>query len=162
VLTSYAAFAGNGCPSVKEIKRTSGEFSWISQAPGWTGHFAYPQQAKGSSTHVTRFMEARWIQLTNLEKSQGYFECDYQGNYDDEMIRFVQAGTRANVKPTDSHWSCQLNPHFPGVQCTCSTSTELCVLEKIDDSPAPEPMYIDPAATSTGESPAPMDTYRDK
>ncbi|HLF67246.1 MAG TPA: hypothetical protein VI522_06465, partial [Gammaproteobacteria bacterium] len=59
-------FAGNGCPPVKDIKRTSGEFSWISQVPGWTGHFSYPQQAKGHSTHVIRFIEARWIQLTNL------------------------------------------------------------------------------------------------
>jgi hypothetical protein len=130
--------------------------------PGWSGQYVYPQQGKGSSTHVTRFVEARWIQLTNLEDSQGYFECDYQGNYDAEIIRFVQSGTRANVKPTDIHWSCQLNPHFPGTQCICSASSELCLLEAVDNSPAPQPIYIDPAATNTGESIPPLDNYRDK
>ncbi len=159
---SVSVYANNGCPTVKDIQRTSGEFSWFSKAPGWTGHFAYPQQAKGNSTHVLRFMEARWIQLTNLENSQGFFECDYQGNYDDEIIRFVQAGTRANVKPTDPHWACQLNPHFPGVQCQCSAGAELCRLEAINNAPGPTPIYINPEATSKAIPPLPSETYRDK
>lgn len=161
LLISHTVFAypGNGCPSVKEIKRTSGEFSWSSSAPGWTGHFAYPVRGKGHSTHVTHFAHARWIQLTNLEDSQGYFECDYRGNYQDEIIRFVQAGTLANKKPTDNHWSCQLNPNFPGAQCECSVSSELCLLEAVDNSPAPTPIYIHPEAAAGLESPGEMNHY---
>ena len=163
IVISHSSIAANSCPDIKEIKRTSGEFSWTSDAPGWTGHFAYPQQAKGHSTHVTYFLEARWIQLTNLTDSQGYFECDYQGSYGDEVIRFVQAGTHANLKPKDIHWTCHLNPSFPGTQCTCSMSTELCVLEAIDNNPAPKPIYINPeATTNTGASPAAIDYFRDK
>lgn len=157
-VASATAFAGNGCPNVKEIKRTSGEFSWYSLVPGWTGHFAYPMQGKGHSTEVKNFIEARWIQLTNLKDSQGYFECDYQGNYDDEVIRFMQAGTRANLKPTDNHWYCQLNPNFPGTQCTCSMSTQLCILEAVPTS-VDNPVYVNPDVTSIGGSPAEVDTF---
>jgi hypothetical protein len=156
------AHSNNTCPDVKEIKRTSGEYSWISYAPGWSGSYTSPIQGKGNSTHVTNFIEARWIQLSNLEDSQGYFECDYHGNYDGEIIRFVQVGTRANLKPTDNHWSCQLNPNFPGVQCICSISTQHCVLETIDNSPAPTPIYINPHGTAPLESPPDVNTYRDK
>ncbi|MGA2655813.1 MAG: DUF3757 domain-containing protein [Gammaproteobacteria bacterium] len=158
----FAAHSNANCPNLDEIKRTSGEYSWISYAPGWSGAFAFPQQGKGSSTHVAGFIEARWIQLTNLEDSQGYFECDYRGNYDGEIIRFVQAGTRANKKPTDNHWSCQLNPSFPGVQCICSMSTERCVMETIDNSAPPTPIYIDPSATEPLPSPPDINHYRDK
>ncbi|MFA6036789.1 MAG: DUF3757 domain-containing protein [Legionellales bacterium] len=164
LLASFTSFANmnanNTCPSLKEIKRTSGEYSWYSQAPGWTGHFAFPQHAKGNSTKVSGFIEARWIQLTNLENSYGYFECDYHGNYDGEVIRFVQAGTRADLKPTNINWYCNLNPHFPGPQCVCSVSTELCLLEAYDASAAPTPMYIDPAATDAADHA--RETYIDK
>ncbi len=161
LLISLPALAANSCPGVKDIKRTSGEFSWTSQVPSWTGHYAFPLRAKGNSTEVTYFIEARWIQLTNLTESQGYFECDYQGNYDGEIIRFVQSGTHAGPKPTDTHWSCNLNPNFPSPQCVCSAGSELCVLETVDNSPPPQPMYINPAATNTGES-FPSTEYLDK
>jgi hypothetical protein len=153
---------GNGCPSVSAIERTSGEFSWISKTPGWSGQYVYPMQGKGHSTHVTQFIEARWIQVNNLENAAGYVECDYRGNYDDEVIRFVQAGTRAQGKPTDIHWTCQLNPHFPGVQCHCSASTQMCVLYAMDNQANAEPMYINPEGHAGMESMPPVDVYMDK
>lgn len=159
LLMAQSVMAWNGCPRVADIQRTSGEYSWYSLVPGWTGAFIYPMQGKGSSTHVTQFIETRWIQLNNLDDSAGYFECDYQGNYDSEVIRFMQAGTMALPKPTHMHWSCQLNPHFPGAQCVCSAGPELCMLEERNGS-VPEPIVVNPGVG--GLPPVGVDVYRDK
>lgn len=114
------------CPSLDQIQRISGEYHWITKAPGWEGAFIAPHNGKGNSTQVIRFIGAHWIQVNNLTDGPGYVECNYQGNWDGEIIRFTQAGIHNTPKPTDQHWNCVLNPHFPGVQCTCAMSPELC------------------------------------
>lgn len=114
------------CPELDQIKRVSGEYLWISKKPGWDGAFFLPFNGKGNSTQVTRFIGAQWIQVNNLTDGAGYVECDYKGNWDDEVIRFTQAGIHNTPKPTHPHWSCALNPNFPGVQCTCSMGPSQC------------------------------------
>ena len=68
------------CPSLRDIQRTPGEYGWKSTHPGWSGQFFSPTNAKGASTHISTFLEARWIALNNLPTSPGYIQCDYLGN----------------------------------------------------------------------------------
>jgi len=122
------AHAQNHCPDVRTISRVQGEYAWKSTDGRWEGYFASPRYGRGESSHIKSFRQSRWMQLTNLNEALGMVECDYLGNYGDEVIRFAQVGTAATPKPQSTNWACQYNPSFPGIQCTCSGEAAGCSL----------------------------------
>ncbi len=115
------------CPDIKTIQRVSGEFAWVTSQPGWEGYFAIPRFGRGHSDKIKFFKEARWLQLSNLNDATGVLECDYQGTYDDEVIRFVLSLNQTAQKPTGQNWACNFNPEFvPGPQCKCTGEASTC------------------------------------
>jgi hypothetical protein len=129
LLAATANAAPFACPEVKTIQRISGEFSWITSEPGWEGFYAVPRFGRGQSSEIKYFKEARWIQLSNLNDAKGIVECDYVGNYNDEIIRFVLSMNQTTKKPTNLNWACEFNPDFPGTQCKCTGEARVCVVE---------------------------------
>lgn len=120
--------AMNHCPDISTISRVQGEYAWKSTDGRWEGYFAKPRYGRGESSKIKTFQQGRWMQLTNLNEALGVIECDYLGNFDDEIIRFVQVGTAATPKPESLNWSCHFNPNYPGVQCMCSGEAAGCTL----------------------------------
>jgi len=116
----------NFCPDLSEIKRTPGEYSWATTRPGWEGQFIAPLHAKGYSTEISSFAEARWIAFSNLPTTAGYIQCDYNGNLNEEVIRFSQIGSRATHQPTGINWVAQTPMTFPNVQATCTSTPRDC------------------------------------
>jgi len=116
----------NSCPEITEIQRTPGEYSWTTTREGWEGQFKAPQNAKGFSTKIQNFAEARWIAFSNLPDTTGFVQCDYVGNIGEEVIRFSQMGNRTTQKPTNINWVEQHVVTFPSVQATCSASPYDC------------------------------------
>jgi hypothetical protein len=126
MLCSPFAFAKDACPEVGSISRVPGEYAWVSTDGRWEGYFVSPRIGRGDSNEVKNFRQARWIQLTNLIDSAGVVECDYQGNYGEEVIRFVQLSAASSEKPKSQNWSCELNPDLPGTQCLCGGEATEC------------------------------------
>lgn len=122
------------CPPVKDLLRTQGEYSWFSNQPGWEGGFIAPTQGKGSSTQISNFIRASWVQLNNKIDSLGYVVCEYKGNYGDEVIRFTQTAITkvqqekeiVSKKPTSINWNCNIMPTYPSAACTCSGEVSSC------------------------------------
>lgn len=114
------------CPPADTISRVPGEYAWESKDGRWQGYFAGPRVGRGSSTHVTDFQQTRWIQLNDLPDSYGVIECDYSGNFSDEIIRFVSIDSTATKLPSGIHWSCDFNPQIPGTQCVCAGDPAEC------------------------------------
>lgn len=132
ILTSNAfAESDNQCPKLNEIHRTPGEYSWTTTVPSWEGYFAEPLNAKGYSNKVKNFLQARWIQFTNLPSSPGYIQCDYAGDIGEEVIRFVQKGNKATQKPSDIAWTKVENLKFPSVQRECGGAAENCKFKQL-------------------------------
>lgn len=130
LLTSMAASATKiTCPDLRDIQRVSGQYSWTTPTPGWEGFFASPYFGRGESVTLKYFKEARWLQLSNLNDSKGVLECDYVGNYNDEIIRFVLSMNQTTEKPRNQNWMCQFNPDFPGQQCKCVGEAAQCWAE---------------------------------
>ncbi len=117
------------CPDVRSIQRVSGQYAWVTAEPGWEGFFAVPRYGRGQSSEIKYFKEARWLQLSNLNNAKGIVECDYVGNYNDEIIRFVLSLNQNTQKPSNQHWFCEFNPEFPGTQCRCSGEPHLCAVD---------------------------------
>ena len=128
LLLPLAALADT-CPEAENIVRTPGENSWFSNEPGWEGGFNAPTPGNGYSTDITHFMKAHWIQTTNVEEAPGYVVCDYKGNYDDEIIRFIQSVRASAERPNSVNWQCQINQEYPSTACTCSALEEQCVFD---------------------------------
>lgn len=124
-LMSASVFA-DSCPEPKEIVRTPGENSWFVNAPGWDGGFYYPFPGTGHSTHIAHFKDAQWIQVTNIESGLGYVVCDYQGNYDGEVIRIAQMQEDITKRPKSVNWTCKINTDYPSTACTCSGLASQC------------------------------------
>jgi hypothetical protein len=124
-LISVSAWA-DSCPEPREIVRTPGENSWFSNKTGWEGGFYYPLPGKGYSTHISHFKEAQWVQVTNIETGLGHVVCDYQGNYDDEIIRIVQTREDITKRPKSVNWNCKINLDYPSTACTCSGLASQC------------------------------------
>lgn len=114
------------CPLISEIYRTPGEYSWNSKVPGWDGFFYSPRSAQGGSTELINFREARWIQLTNLPTSDGFVQCDYTGDYGDEIIRFTMSGRHVAEHPRGPQWIQEQHISFPNVQAVCTDSERRC------------------------------------
>lgn len=122
---SVSAWA-DACPEPKEIVRTPGENSWFSNKAGWEGGFYYPLPGTGHSTHISFFKEAQWIQVTNIETGLGHVVCDYQGNYQEEVIRIVQTREDITKRPKSVNWSCHINQTYPSTACRCSGMASQC------------------------------------
>lgn len=121
-------FALETCPEASSITRVPGEYAWQSADGRWEGYFALPRTGRGDSNQVTFFLQARWIQLTDMLDSKGVVECDYTGNSNAETIRFVTNVSAATSKPRGPHWSCDFNPDVPGTRCVCSGDSKDCWL----------------------------------
>lgn len=126
VLAPVLACALETCPDISTISRIPGEYGWQSTDGRWEGYFLLPRVGRGNSSQVIGFEEARWIQLNNLINSAGIVECDYIGNGQGEIIRFVTNVSAAVPKPTDINWSCEFNPDVPGTQCLCGGEPNGC------------------------------------
>lgn len=118
------------CPAVDDIQRVNGEYAWQSHNSLFEGYFAFPMVGRGQSSRVTQFLEARWIQLNDLNNPQGVVECDYAGNVAGEIVRFSLLNAQAGPKPNGYTWSCQYNPPFPSTQCVCQGDSGTCTFEK--------------------------------
>lgn len=116
----------DSCPSPKEIVRTPGEYSWFSHKSGWEGGFHSPFPGTGYSTHISHFTQAQWVQVTNVETGLGYVVCDYKGNYDNEIIRFVQIREDVTKRPKSINWTCKINKDYPSTACNCSGLVGQC------------------------------------
>lgn len=123
------------CPPVELVKRTPGQNGWNTLYPGWQGRFDAPLIGQGYSSEVARFSTVRWIKLNNLPDGPGKIECDYEGNFEGELIRFDQAGSFSTAKPVGDHWSCKVGADFPNSICECSMSVDYCPF----DSDAKDP-----------------------
>lgn len=114
------------CPDVSEIRLVPGEYAWRTDDIRFEGYFASPQTGRGLSTHVVNFMQARWMQFNNLPNSKGVVECDYVGNYGNEVVRVIQAREHTSAKPLSQYWGCTFNPDLPSTQCICSGTVTQC------------------------------------
>lgn len=119
------------CPTIDSINRTPGVYSWNSTDPGWEGQFAAPTSGRGYSNKVKHFIEARWIQFSNLPESPGYVQCDYEGDIGNEVIRFSQTKNKATKRPDSEFWTKVANLRFPSIQRTCSYDMHLCSFEQL-------------------------------
>lgn len=126
LLAPLGLFAGQSCPELDSISRISGEYGWLSTDGRWEGYFSFPLTGRGDSDQVKQFVEARWIRLTDLVKSKGMIECDYEGNMPGEIIRFVSNISAATDKPTDAAWNCTFSPETPGIECLCASEPGNC------------------------------------
>ncbi|MFI4955957.1 MAG: DUF3757 domain-containing protein [Gammaproteobacteria bacterium] len=130
VMAASAVATPINCPAPHDITRIDGEYAWRSNDSLFEGYFAVPQFGRGQSSEVTQFLEARWIQLTDLAKAKGFVECDYAGNVEGEIIRFSLLNAQAGPKPSAHTWSCSFHPPFPSSQCTCAGDPGICTFEK--------------------------------
>ena len=130
IMAASAVAGPVSCPDASDITRIDGEYAWQSHDSLFEGYFAMPQFGRGDSSQVTQFLEARWIQLTNLPNSPGFVECDYAGNVPGEIIRFGLLNAQAGPKPNSFTWSCSFKPPFPSSQCTCAGDPGICAFEK--------------------------------
>lgn len=128
IVFPFVVFADIACPDVSSISRVPGEYAWESTDGRWQGYFASPRIGRGESANIKFFQQTRWIQLNTLPNSPGVVECDYLGNYDQEVIRFVSIDSTASAKPTGLHWNCEFNPEVPGTQCLCTGDPGECRL----------------------------------
>ncbi len=118
------------CPELTEISRVDGEYAWQTTNPLWEGYFAFPKVGIGQSSTVVSFLDARWVQLTDLKNAPGVVECDYAGNAPGEVIRFVLLNAQSSLKPHEYSWSCSFAPPFPSTQCSCGGQPSQCNFEK--------------------------------
>lgn len=135
--TSFAKITT--CPPLELIQKTPGQNGWNTLLPGWQGRFDSPQIGQGFSDKVARFSEARWIKLNNLPDGPGKIECDYEGNYDGELIRFDQAGSYSTAKPTNDNWNCKVGATFPTAICQCSMGVDYCEFDSDVKEPRDPP-----------------------
>jgi hypothetical protein len=126
-LFSTIAFAKEmTCPPLELIQRTPGQNGWNALPPGWEGRFDSPQLGQGYSTKVIRFDTVRWVKLNNLPDGPGKIECDYDGNFDSEVIRFDQASYFSTKHPEGDMWNCKIGGDFPSAICECSIGIDYC------------------------------------
>lgn len=114
------------CPSVEHIERQAGTYEWRTSDPGWVGRFVVPLNGKGHAYKVLRFVQAQWIQLKDLPDAPGVLQCDYIGDFEQEVIRFTQANAQITYRPHNIEWSCEHPTQFPQVACGCSVSVVAC------------------------------------
>lgn len=126
----HAAATPIACPEAQDIRRINGEYAWQSHNSLFEGYFAAPLYGRGQSSRIAQFLEARWVQLTDLTDPQGVVECDYAGNVPGEIIRFTLLNAQAGPKPDSFTWSCQFKPPFPSAQCVCQGDPGSCAFEK--------------------------------
>jgi len=133
------------CPPLDLIQRTPGQNGWNTLFPGWQGRFDSPLIGQGFSSAVARFGGVRWIKLNNLPDGPGKIECDYEGNYDGELIRFDQAGYYSTPRPVGAAWSCKVSAEFPTATCECAMGVEFCEFDSDarDPDPSPEPDMLE-------------------
>jgi hypothetical protein len=115
------------CPAISDVVRIQGSNNWkVINDDNWAAYFMAPTRGMGYSTKVTDFTQTRWIQFNNLPESGGYIECDYSGNYGNEMIRVTQKDHEAVARPTNINWNYTLRRTYPSVASTCAASQEGC------------------------------------
>ena len=117
------------CPPIELIERTPGQNSWNALPAGWDGRFDSPQLGQGYSTKVARFDTVRWIKLNNIPDGPGKIECDYDGNFETEVIRFDQTSYFSTKQPLGDAWNCRIGGDFPLAVCECSMGVDYCAFD---------------------------------